>query len=308
MTKHQRAKKKKKENISKDAPPKSSFNWFPGHMTKAMRKIKDYLQHVDIVLEIRDARSPLITGNYSVKELLGTKAHLIIMNKTNLAHPEMIKEWDQWFSKQPEPYIFINGLDKTSLKKVIVKAKEVVLDNISKSNPDYIPSRTLKMMVIGLPNTGKSTIINRLANRDASKVADKPGQTQQQIWVNISKDMMILDTPGVMPPSIETDEHVLWLSALHAIPERIIDIQNTACYMVEHILKTNPSVFPEHYKFVEEEKTLINTLDLIAKSRGCLRQNSEFDYERVYKIIINDFRAGLLGPISLGAPPSVDKL
>lgn len=280
-----------------------ALNWFPGHMMKAMKKIKEHVRSVDIVLEIRDARSPLATGNESFTKQIGDKSRLIVMNKANLSDPKMVDLWSKWFSKQGEPFVFINSFDKESLNQIVKQSKEIVLTKHLKSNPGTTLNRKLRMMIIGLPNTGKSTIINRLSNRDASKVADRPGQTQQHLWVNVSSELEMLDTPGVMPPVVETEEQVLWLSALHAIPEKIMDQQNTACYIVEHLLKNNPKALSSHYKISEDKSSMIETLDQIAKVRGCLLRKNEYDYDRVYKLLINDFRAGLLGLVNFGFPP-----
>lgn len=280
-----------------------NINWFPGHMQKALNKIKDTLKMVDIVLEVRDARSPLVTGNKDVDLLIGNKNRLIVINKTNLADPEVVKQWQDWFAKQSAPFVFVNGLDKKSISQVIDMSREIVNTNRRNENPDSKEKAKLRMMIIGLPNTGKSTIINKLANRDASKVADKPGQTQHQLWVNVSEDLEILDNPGVMPHRIVKEEHGIWLSALHAIPDAVVDIERPAIYIVDYLSKNRPQILKDYYKINFEKAEFLEILNAIAKSRGCLRQKGEFDYERVYRLILSDFRDGLLGAISFGLPP-----
>ncbi len=288
-----------------DKVSKSSFNWFPGHMTKAIREIKEQASFVDIVFEIRDARSPLVTGNQLILEQIGKKNRLIILNKMDLGSPKIIALWKDWFAKQNEPFIFINTLNKASVSQIIKIAREIVFQKNKQSNPDFVAKKNLKVMIVGLPNTGKSTLINKLAGRMAAKVADKPGQTQHQLWINAQNDLMILDTPGVMPHSIASDEHVLWLSALHAIPEGILENQNTVCYITEHLLKYNPEIFHQYYGIPDATpRNIEEIMNAVAKVRGCLRGNGQFDFERVYKILINDFRNGSLGPVHLGLPPS----
>lgn len=291
------------DKVELSEPKNHNYNWFPGHMMKALRDIKSKIFQVDIVLEIRDARSPLATGNYALKKEIGGKSHLIVLNKANLARPEVMEKWKIWFESEKTPYIFVNGLQRTELSAVIKYAKEIINSKNQKSNPDAGPLSKYKLMIVGLPNTGKSTIINRLAKRDASKVADKPGQTRQQLWVNAGPDLDILDTPGVMSPNIATEEQALWLASLHAIPANIIDDEDTACFIIKYLLKSNPTVFTTHYKFSEWDKDLISTLNEIAKARGCLRQKGEYDYDRVYKLVIQDLRQGNLGLISFGFPP-----
>lgn len=310
-TSKKKPKKVQKKKISKVVLDKveltedknHNYNWFPGHMMKALRDIKSKIHQVDIVLEIRDARSPLATGNHALKKEIGGKSHLIVLNKENLARPEVIEKWKVWLEKEKTPFIFVNGLQKPELNNVIKYAKDIINQKNQQSNPDAGLLSKYKVMIVGLPNTGKSTIINRLAKRDASKVADKPGQTRQQLWVNAGPELDILDTPGVMPPKIATEEQALWLAALHAIPSNIIDDEDTACFIIRHLLKTNPEALKRHYKLEIIEKDLLSTLDGIAKVRGCLRQKGEYDYDRVYKLIIQDLRQGNLGLISFGNPP-----
>ena len=288
-----------------DKIPKSSFNWFPGHMTKAIREIKEQTSFVDIIFEIRDARSPLVTGNQLILDQIGNKNRLIILNKMDLANPKIIALWKDWFSKQNEPFIFINTLNKSSIGQIVKLARDIVFQKNKQSNPSYIAKKNLKIMIVGLPNTGKSTLINKLAGRLAAKVADKPGQTQHQLWINAKDDLMILDTPGVMPHSIACDEHVLWLSALHAIADGILENQNTACYITEYLLKHQPEIFHTYYGIPETTpKNVEEIMNAIAKVRGYLRTGGLFDFERVYKILINDFRNSSLGPVHLGLPPS----
>ncbi len=280
------------------------INWFPGHMNKAMKNILNGIKKVDIILEIRDARSPLTTGNKALHEKVKGKSRLIVVNKTNLADPETLELWRAWFDEKKEPYIFINCFDKGSMKKVVSLAKKVVDE---KRGEERSAKNKMKMMIVGLPNTGKSTIINKLASRNATKVAAKPGQTQVQLWVKINDDLELLDTPGVMAPIIDSYEQGIWLCALHAIPDKVITPEIPACYIVEHFLKKRSLQFKEHYKIDEYKDDLIETLNQIAVSRGCVRKKNEFDYERVYQLVLHDFRKGDLGPVSFGIPPKAKK-
>jgi ribosome biogenesis GTPase A len=302
------AKKSKKinydmgDNIHDDVT-RNHINWFPGHMNKAIRQIKESLKKVDIILEVRDARSPLVTGNRLIKEAIGQKSHLIVINKTNLADPEIVKLWEVWFKTKDVPFVFVNSFDKGSLKKILNYAQDIVQKKKNQSNPEGVTRKSLRMMMIGLPNTGKSTIINRLANRNASRVADKPGLTQQQIWIKIDHDLEVLDTPGVMPPKIANHEQGLWLASLHAIPDTVVTKEVPACFIVEHLLETKSEYLKDKYQLESFDTDLISVLNKIAVLRGCLLKKGEYDYERVYKIILIDFRSGELGPVSLGRPP-----
>ncbi len=293
----------KREN-DPSGPARALFNWYPGHMAKALREIKQKLKMVDIVLEIRDARAPLASGNRALDEAIGQKAHLIVLNKVNLADPEIINLWTRWFNEQGTPFMFIDCFDKTSLKKIVSLARKLVEKNRKDCNPDYVETKTkLKMMIVGLPNTGKSTIINQLANKNATKVADKPGQTQIQQWISIDNGIELLDTPGVMPPMIEREEHGLWLSAIHAIPDDIADEQLTASYLVKHLLKIKSQAFLTRFKIESDDISLDDAFLRIATVRGCLKQKGLPDLDRVYKVILAEFRKGELGKTCFGLPP-----
>jgi ribosome biogenesis GTPase A len=285
----------------------NQINWFPGHMNKAVKKIKERIKSVDIILEVRDARAPLATGNSELTKIFSQKGHLILLNKENLANPNATKIWKDWFDKQKTPYYFFDGLNKESVKQIITMSKQIVKERRLQSNPDGNFKKNFKMMVIGLPNTGKSTIINTMANRNASKVANKPGQTQQQLWVKIEDQLTVLDTPGVMPPKIVKHEHGVWLTALHAIPDTVVPPEVPACYLVEYFLKNNSEIFQLRYKLNSLSGDLITTLDQIATNMGCIQKGGVADYDRVYKIILGDFRKGALGRVTFGSPPAKEQ-
>lgn len=290
--------------LTPDSPVQSGINWYPGHMARAIREIKEKLKLVDIVLEIRDARAPLASGNTALDVTLRQKSRLIIFNKANLADPMSVHQWEEWFKKVGEPFIFLDCFDKSSMKKVMSMARTIVDQKRKDSNPDtYQYKAKLKMMIIGLPNTGKSTIINQLANRNASKTADRPGQTKVQQWIIIDKDLELLDTPGVMPPMLENEEHGFWLSALHAIPDEAVGEELPAKFLVQYFKEKSSKEFKERYKLESLEISVEEILDKVAVLRGCLKQKGLPDLERVYKLILLDFRKGELGKICFGIPP-----
>ena len=295
----------KREN-DKSAPGKALYNWYPGHMAKALREVKKRLALVDIVLEIRDARVPLASGNRALDAEVGNKCKLIVLNKANLADATLLDQWIEWFEAQGTPFVFVNCFDKTALKKIVSIGRKIVEKNRKDCNPDYVSTKTkLKMMIVGLPNTGKSTIINQLANRNATKVADKPGLTQIQQWITIENDVELLDTPGIMPPMIEKDEHALWLSAIHAIPDDIAGEETTALFVVDHLLKRKSKEFLERFKIENADISVEDALLQVATLRGCLKQKGQPDLMRVYKLILAEFRVGDLGKTCFGVPPKI---
>jgi ribosome biogenesis GTPase A len=292
--------------LTPDAPVRNNYNWFPGHMVKAIREIKEKVKLVDIVLEIRDARAPLASGNRMMDETLRQKSRLILLNKVNLADPKMIPLWEEWFKTQEEPFLFLDCFDKGAMKKALALARTIVEQKRKESNPDtYEPKVKLKLMIIGLPNTGKSTIINQLANRVATKTADRPGQTQVQQWIVIDKDLDLLDTPGVMPTILAKEEHGLWLSALNAIPDEAFGEERPARFIIEYLKDRNSKELKERYKLESMESSVEEIIEKIAVLRGCIRQKGLPDYERVYKLILLDFRRGELGKVCFGVPPQI---
>ncbi len=295
----------KRENDS-SGPGKALFNWYPGHMARALREIKQKLKMVDIVLEIRDARVPLISGNQALDEGLGQKRKLIVLNKSNLSDAAKIEVWSQWFTQREQAHLFVNCLDKVAIKKVISMARKIVEANRKECNPEYVETKTkLKMMIVGLPNTGKSTLINQLANKNVAKVADKPGYTQIQQWISIENDIELLDTPGVMPPQIEREEHGLWLSDIHAIPDDIAGEETTATFIVKHLLGIQSKSFLERFKLESFDLSPEEIFAKVAILRGCLRTGGKADLDRVYKVILTEFRTGDLGKTCFGLPPKL---
>lgn len=289
--------------LNPDLPAMTGINWYPGHMARAIREIREKLQTVDIVFEVRDARAPLASGNRNLENTLRQKSRLIIFNKANLAQPNMIQQWSAWFEKQGTPFIFVDCFDKGQMKNVMTLARKIVKEKRLQSNPESTPKSKMRLMILGLPNTGKSTIINQIAGRTAVKVADKPGQTQVQQLIIIDKDLDLLDTPGVMPPSFAKEEHGLWLSAINAIPDDIVGEELPATFLVKHFKSLDSKEFKERYKLDSLEISTEEIIEKIAVLRGCLKQKGALDLERTYKLILSDFRKGDLGKTCFGVPP-----
>ena len=295
----------KKRSKTKDRPADyvsgSSINWFPGHMAKALRKVKDNLQKVNIVLEIRDARLPLTSGNESLHEVSGNKHRLIILNKVDLAEEGNVKLWEEWFEKQDTPYLFLNSFEGVTIKKLMELSRHIVESKKEKENKKL----NLRMMIIGVPNTGKSTIINQMASKKATKAANTPGLTRNQQWVNLADGIQLMDTPGIMPPTIHTDEQGHWLCAIHAIKDDIIGEDQVAYFVVTHLLTKD--FYKENLKKFYKIETLpddpMEVIEEIGRIRNFVKKGGVVDLNRVYKIILFDFRKGDLGQCSFEIPP-----
>jgi len=281
---------------------KPTITWYPGHMAKALRKVQDKLKMVDIVLEIRDARVPLISGNDRLQKTVGQKNRLIIVNKVNLANPEATKKWEEWFAKQGEAHIFVNALDRTSVKRIMGKAKDLVNKKKIENGANPNLKKKIRMMFIGLPNTGKSTIINRLVGRVVARAADRPGLTQNQQWIKVDDDMELMDTPGIMPPRIKNDEQAYYLCAIHAIKDEIVGEEEVSCFIINYIMERNSSVFKDRYDVDTKNLSVGEVLEQIGLNRKCIRKKGEVDFDRVYTLILSDFRKGELGRWSFEVP------
>lgn len=297
----------KKRSKAKERPEGyvsgSSINWFPGHMAKALRKVKDNLQKVNIVLEVRDARVPLTSGNSSLHEVSGQKHRLIILNKVDLADAENIKLWEKWFQTQKIPYIFLNSFEPFSIKKLMDMSRHIVESKKIKENKKL----NLRMMVIGLPNTGKSTIINQMANKKATKAANTPGLTRNQQWVNLAGGIQLMDNPGIMPPTIDSDEQGYWLCAIHAIKDDIIGEDQVAFFVIQYLLQNDSykKNLQNFYKIEDISNDPMEVLEQIGQVRNFVRKGGISDLNRVYKIVLFDFRKGDLGTCSFEMPPNI---
>ena len=309
MSSKKRFKSFKSNNIDEEiklTPDRKSesqyINWFPGHMNKAIKQIKSKLKLVDIILEIRDARVPEISKNMALDEAISGKLRIILFNKNNLADPITTQKWKIFYEKSKEKYIFTNALDKNSIDHILEETKKYIEENYQIENPEGQRNKKITMMIIGLPNTGKSTFINRLSGRNAARTANKPGYTQSQQWIKIDQNIELLDTPGIMPPKINSMEDGLKLCAIFAIPSKIVPDETTACFLLKFLTENYPFLIEQRYGFSPIGMDFLESLDEIGTRRNCILKKAEIDYEKVYKIILTDFRDGRLGKVSLESP------
>ena len=287
---------------------KKRINWFPGHMVKAQREIQKKIKLVDLVLEVRDARVALTSGNQKLHAMLGNKPRLVILNKSNLADPKNIALWEFWFTAQKQAFIFVNSFDHRSLKQVTTMAKALLKEKWASFEKKGIRPPPLRMMMIGVPNTGKSTIINRLTRRNAARTGDKPGVTQSQEWIVLGKDLELLDTPGVMPPRIETEEQGLWLCSIYAIRDEIVGKEKVAEFIIGYLLQKKSRKLFQKYQIERLSDDDATIIERIGERLNFKKQKNQIDYAKTCGQILNDFRKGLLGRHSFESPPITSKL
>lgn len=279
-----------------------AINWFPGHMKKTQREIKDNLKLVDAVIEIRDARIPRSSANPDIEKLVGNKPRLILLNKSDLTESRVTKEWMKYLTKENVSAIEVNCLKGSGLQKI-----KPTLNELLKEKHDRLKNKGLKkivtrVMVVGIPNVGKSTFINKMARNNIAKTGDRPGVTKNKQWIKTSMDIELLDTPGVLWPKFQDDETALNLAFTGAIKDEIMDIEELAYKLVERLQEFYPEKLMERYKIDTVFENPLETLDAIAIKRGAIMKGREIDYNRIAVILLDEFRGGKIGNISLERP------
>ncbi len=266
--------------------------WYPGHMTKARRKIKESLKQVDLVIEVLDARIPYSSKNPDLTELLNGQKHLIILNKIDLADRELTRKWLAYYSRKTAVKQ-INALQGTGIAELLAFLKKQYL---SKNN-----HKVLQIMVTGITNTGKSTLINKLSGKKKARTGGKPGVTRGKQWVKLSDQIHLLDTPGILWPKFE-EEVGYKLALTGAIAEKIFDAELVAYKLIEYLLELAPQVLARCYGLESYPSQPYDLMAEIARKRGCLMSGGRIDRERCASLIIRDFRDGKLGQVTLEAP------
>ncbi len=294
---------KKSTELNLPVSETQRINWFPGHMAKALREVKKKIKLVDLVLEIRDARVPLSSGNLSLHDLSGGKPRIIALNKANLADRGNMQLWKKWFRENGQSALFVNSFDSRTLKQLLTEAKRIMKSKWATFEKKGIRHPPLRLIIVGIPNTGKSTIINRMTKRHAARTGDRPGVTKSQEWIVLGKDFELLDTPGIMPPKIETEEQGMWLCAIHAIKDEIVGKEKVATYIINFLLKNNPEGLKRKYDLSYLEGSIHKVIQHIGERLNYKKQKGEIDITKTCGQILLDFRQGLLGTCSFELPP-----
>lgn len=272
-----------------------TIQWYPGHMAKAKRQFSEKLNLVDIVFELRDARVPASSQNPDIDEVVGDKARLNILMKTDLADPKVTRDWINYYKKIGQPVLAINANDNNEWKKIHKAAKIALEEHNQKREGKGMQERAIRAIVVGVPNVGKSTLINRIAGRKAAKAANTPGVTQKQQWIKWDKKIELLDTPGMLWPKFEQQEIGYRLALTGAIPDRLLHMDDIALYAMKELREHYPGALTARYKLKDQESTLDlpDLLMEITRIRG-FRDN----YEQGAIMLVNEIRKGILGPIS----------
>jgi len=275
---------------------KININWYPGHMAKTKREIKEKLELIDVVFEVIDARIPYSSKNKDIEEMIKNKPRILLMTKLDLCDKEVSNKWKIYYEGLGYKVIMLDLLNNIKLNSIYEETDKLLLTLKEKRKEKGLRERKLRVLILGIPNVGKSTLINRLVGRKATNVGNKPGITKSLEWIRINDRMELLDTPGILWPRIDNDEVALNLAAMTAIKEEILDLSEVAMYIINKMFKLYPDRIKERYN-LKELNDIVEVLDMIGKKIGAFR-NNETDYEKVYVTVLKDLREGYLGNVT----------
>ena len=277
---------------------KSVINWYPGHMTKAVRQMKEDIKLIDLVIELLDARIPLSSRNPDIDDLGKNKARLVLLNKSDLVDETDNNKWIQYFKDKGIIALKINSKNKQGIKEINNAVQIACKEKIERDKKRGIINRPVRAMVVGIPNVGKSTFINAYAGRAAAKTGNKPGVTKGKQWIKLNKNLELLDTPGILWPKFDNQTIGMHLAFIGSINDNILDVTELAYQLVKLLATTYPKVVVERYK-IEGHEDPLQVMYQVAEVRGCKLKGNQPDLEKTSKIIMDDFRAGKLGRITL---------
>jgi ribosome biogenesis GTPase A len=285
-----------------------TIQWFPGHMTRAKRQIEEKLKLIDVVFELLDARIPQSSRNPMIDEITGTKPRLILLNKADLADPDHTAEWSRYFRTQGHAALAIDANAGTGVKDLAGKAKELLQEKIQRQIDKGMKPRPIRALIVGIPNVGKSTLINRLAGRNIALTGDRPGVTKGQQWIRFGGELELLDTPGILWPKFDDPIAGFRLAATGAIKEDILHIDEVACFVLRILVGRYRSVLADRYGLeglpneLPDMQAAIDVLESIGKRRGCLASGGHVDFEKAATLLLRDLRSGKLGRMTLESP------
>ncbi|MEY8390311.1 ribosome biogenesis GTPase YlqF [Lachnospiraceae bacterium] len=277
------------------------FQWYPGHMTKAKRQMQEDIKLIDLVIELADARIPVSSRNPDIDELGKQKARLILMNKADLASQEQTAAWMSYFREKGFFVVKLDARTKTGMKNIQEAILEACREKIERDRRRGIRNRPVRAMVVGIPNVGKSTFINTYAGRACAKTGNKPGVTKGKQWIRLNKNVELLDTPGILWPKFEDQRVGLYLALIGSIKDEILNIDELSLELIRILQEKYPNVLKERYQ-AEESQAPAEILGDIARSRNCVKKGNELDYSKAAALLIDEFRSGRLGKITLEFP------
>ena len=284
-----------------------NIQWYPGHMTKAKRAMKEDVKLVDLVIELVDARAPLASRNPDIDSLAAGKGRVILLNKADLASEKANAAWIAYFEEQGFQVMKIDARAKATLKQLNALIQEACREKIERDRRRGILNRPVRAMVVGIPNVGKSTFINSFAGKAAAKTGNKPGVTKGNQWIRLNKQVELLDTPGILWPKFEDQRVGLLLAFLGSINDEILEKDELASELADYLRNITPGLLKERYGIEEDGKKPYELLDEIAAARACLTKGGVNDLTKAARLLLDEFRGGKLGRITLEMPDKKEK-
>ncbi|HZX47026.1 MAG TPA: ribosome biogenesis GTPase YlqF [Clostridia bacterium] len=279
-----------------------NIQWFPGHMMRTIKEIKENLALADLVIELLDARIPYSSGNPELARILPDKKRITVLNKSELAHPGVTARWIEYFKRKSVPALAVDSLSGSGVRELmleITERGEMVREKWRKRGRK---NKRIRVMIAGIPNVGKSSLINRIAGRASARTGDKPGVTRGRQWIKVTEGIDLLDTPGVLWPKFDEDRVGFNLAITGAIKEEIVDREELALKLIEKLLQLDREAFKRGYGIEQLEETPYRVLEQVGITRGCMVKGGRIDTLRTSIILLEDYRSGRLGRITLELP------
>lgn len=278
-----------------------TIQWFPGHMAKARREVQEKLKLVDFVIELVDARAPYSSQNPMLQQLLNNKSKMLVLMKKDLADQEITEQWLQYFQAHTITAVTANVNNRKDIQTIVETAKKLGQAKLERLKKKGVRPRAARAMIIGIPNVGKSTLINRLANKKIAKTGDRPGVTKSQQWIKVKNDFELLDTPGILWPKFEEESVGLRLAAIGTIKDQLLPMQEIAAFIIRYMKEYYPTNIEERYQ-LSDQLEMSEIFEQIGTRRGCLEAGGLVNYEKTAEVIIQDLRNGKLGNLTLEEP------
>lgn len=284
-----------------------NIQWYPGHMTRTRRQMAESLRRVDAVCEVVDARIPQVSRNPDMDEIAGSKPRLLVLNRTDLADPESTKHWAAYYRRKGYAVLTTDAKSGAGVAKFSSAIRSLLAEKIEQWNAKGQIGRSVKVMVVGIPNVGKSTFINKILGRKSAKAADKPGVTRGQQWFRVEGGLELLDTPGILWPKLDDERTGIYLAVTGAVKDDILDVETLACRLMEILYRRAPQALTERYRITLPEPEEFDFLgyELLIRAgrgRGFLISGGEIDTERMARILLDEYRGGKLGRVTLELP------
>lgn len=276
------------------------INWYPGHMKKTRELIATNLKMVDVVCELLDARIPLSSRNPIINDLIINKRRIVVLNKSDLADPAITALWKDHFRRESDDVLVMNSVIGSGVKELL-KSLERIRDS---RNEGQVRKRPLRLMIVGVPNVGKSSLINRLTGKKGARTGNKPGVTRGKQWLNLGADIQLLDTPGILWPKFEDPQTGLNLAFCGSVKDETMDLADLALALITRLSERHYTLLEERYHLKNPTDTPLETMEAIAGSRGYLLSGGRIDYERTARTVLDEFRSGTLGRVTLEYPSS----